>query len=116
MLRKNKTFNNLDLNDIGLNSNINITNNNNKYEINGMNKINITDKNNNNLEDYSNSVKYTTTSGGSIVSIHNNKIHGLPILQGVCPRCINSELIILKELNKKINKYSPIQDYNYDIL
>ena len=117
MLRKNKTFNNLDLNDIGLNSNINITNNNNKYEINGMNKINIADdKNNNNLEDYSNSVKYTTTSGGSIVSIHNNKIHGLPILQGVCPRCINSELIILKELNKKINKYSPIQDYNYDIL
>ena len=115
MLRKNKTFNNLDLNDIGLNSNINITKNN-KYEINGMNKINITDKNNNNLEDYSNSVKYTTTSGGSIVSIHNNKIHGLPILQGVCPRCINSELIILKELNKKINKYSPIQDYNYDIL
>lgn len=116
MLRKNKTFNNLDLNDIGLNNNMNITNNNNKYEINGMNKINITDKNNNNLEDYSNSVKYTTTSGGSIVSIHNNKIHGLPILQGVCPRCINSELIILKELNKKINKYSPIQDYNYDIL
>jgi hypothetical protein len=61
-------------------------------------------------------VKYTTTSGGSIVSIHNNKIHGLPILKGVCSRCINNELIILKELNKKINKISTMQTYNYDIL
>ena len=35
-------------------------------------------------------------------------------MQGVCFRCINNELIILKELNKKINKFSHIQDYNYN--
>jgi hypothetical protein len=40
----------------------------------------------------------------------------LPILQGVCPRCINSELVILKELNKKIKKFTPLQDYSYDML
>ena len=126
LLRRNKTFNDINLNEIGINDNTNKIYNNNynsnndnlyKYKINDIKKININNRNINNNREETNSVKYTTTSGGSIVSIHNNKIHGLPILQGVCPKCINSELIILKELNKKIKKFSPIQDYNnYDML
>ena len=116
LIRKNKTLNDLDLN--GINNKSNIITKNNKYKINNINKIktiNIINKTND--DDYikENSTKYTTTSGGSIVSIHNNKIHGLPILQGVCPRCINSELVILKELNKKINKYTQIINKNYDM-
>ncbi len=128
LLRRNKTLDKLNLEEIGSNNNSRlITNyntnniNTNKYNIkniNRINSINIINKINNNINNDnigSNSVKYSTTSGGSIVSIHNNKIHGLPILQGVCPRCINSELIILKELNKKINKFSSIYE-NYDML
>ena len=128
LLRRNKTLDKLNLEEIGSNNNSRlITNyntnniNTNKYNIKNINKINsinIINKINNNINNDnigSNSVKYSTTSGGSIVSIHNNKIHGLPILQGVCPRCINSELIILKELNKKINKFSSIYE-NYDML
>lgn len=48
-------------------------------------------------------MKYSTTSGGTLISIHNNKINGLPILKGVCPRCINYELIQIKDINKKLN-------------
>ena len=119
LIRRNKTLNDLDLNGIGPNFNNNnyLTNNNDKYRITKINKINITNKFNNNVEDLSsNSVKYTATSGGSIVSIHHNKIHGLPILQGVCSRCINSELIQLKDINKKLNKCSPISYNNFDFL
>lgn len=135
LLRKNKTLDKINLEKIGYNNEIKkklITNYKtntdinakvNKYNIKNINKINSiniinkinSNKNDNNFS--SNSVKYTTTSGGSIVSIHNNKIHGLPILQGVCPRCINTELIILKELNKKISKFTPIyENYDYDML
>ena len=98
-----------------------LTNNKNKnYKINNINQINnLKIRNKIHADSYSNSrssVQYTQTSGGSIVSIHHNKIHGLPILQGICPRCINTELIILKELNKKINKFMPVSNENYDIL
>ena len=119
LIRKNKTFNNLNLDEKILNNRIPLENKNNQYKINTINQINsinIINKNNADDNVSSNSVKYTTTSGGSIVSIHNNKIHGLPILQGVCPRCINSELIILKELNRKIKRFSPISGENYYLL
>ena len=97
----------------------NNNNNDNKYKIKRItkiNKINIDNKFNYNNDAPSNSVKYTTTSGGSVVSIHSNKIHGLPILQGVCSRCINSELIQLKDINKELDKYSNKKYDNYDIL
>ena len=44
------------------------------------------------------------TNDGSTVSIHGNTIHGLPIIQGVCSKCINNELIKLKKINNKIYK------------
>ena len=120
LIRRNKTLNNLDLNEFAVNNNNNyLAKNNNKYNIKRIteiNKINLDNKYNYNNEASSNSVKYTATSGGSIVSIHNNKIHGLPILQGVCSRCINSELIQLKDINKKLEKYSNKKYDNYDIL
>ena len=126
-IRRNKTLNNLDLNEIGVytnnyNDTINnnyLRNNNNKYKIKKItkiNKINLNKQFNYNNETSSNSVKYTATSGGSIVSIHNNKIHGLPILQGVCSRCINSELIQLRDINKELDKYSNKKYNNYDFL
>ena len=40
----------------------------------------------------------------------------MPILQGVCLRCINSELIQLKDINRELNKYSYKKYDNYDIL
>ena len=52
----------------------------------------------------SNSVKFSVTNDGSTVSIHGNTIHGLPIIQGVCSKCINNELIKLKKINNKIYK------------
>ena len=124
LIRKNKTLDKLDLDNIGINNeNELLSLKNKKYKINNINQIKnlniINTINKNNADNYSNSrssVQYTQTSGGSIVSIHNNKIHGLPILQGVCPRCINTELIILKELNKKINRFTPVSNENYDIL
>ena len=131
LIRRNKTLNNLDLNGIGVNINNNNNNNtinnnylennnnNNKYKIKKItkiSKINLDNKFNNNNEASSNSVKYTATSGGSIVSIHNNKIHGLPILQGVCSRCINHELIQLKDINKELDKCSKKKYDNYDLL
>ena len=66
--------------------------------------INTTNNNKNNisLNRPSNSVIYSVTNDGSTVSIYGNKIHGLPIIQGVCSKCINNELIKLKNINKKI--------------
>ena len=128
LIRRNKTLNNLDLNEIGVSNNNNnndtinnnyLANNNNKYKIKKItkiNKINLDNKFKVNNEASSNSVKYTATSGGSIVSIHNNKIHGLPILQGVCSRCINHELIQLKDINKQLDKCSNKKFDNYDLL
>lgn len=132
IIRRNKTFNNLNLNEIGVNNNNNnidissnnfLTNNdndNNKYKIKRITKINKINIDNNkfnyNNDAPSNSVKYTTTIGGSVVSIHGNKIHGLPILQGVCSRCINSELIQLKDINKELDRHSFKKYDNYDIL
>ena len=52
------------------------------------------------------------TSNGSFVSVHSNKINGLPILKGVCAKCINNELIKLKEVNTKINKIKTINKLN----
>ena len=66
--------------------------------------INTTNNNKNNisLNRPSNSVIYSVTNDGSTVSIYGNKIHGLPIIQGVCSKCINNDLIRLKNINKKI--------------
>ena len=57
---------------------------------------------------------YTMTSNGSYVSIHSNKINGFPILKGVCAKCINTELIKLKEIKTKINKIKNLN--NYDLM
>ena len=70
-INNNDTDNNKKINNINKTNTINIIN---KYNTNYNNRDNLSS---------SSSVKYTTTSGGSIVSIHHNKIHGLPILQGV---------------------------------
>ena len=99
------------------------TNNNNKYKFTNidlnkakdafklriLNRVNSYNYNNAKYQkkDSFNSVKHSVTNDGSTVSIYNNSINGLPIIQGVCAKCINNELINLKLINKK--KYT---DYN----
>ena len=133
IIRRCKTMNNIELNKNinNITNNEDIKNNfirgfyiNNKYKyekidlnnpkdtfkIKILNRVNSYNYNNNTKiqkKDSFNSVKYSVTNDGSTVSIHNNSINGLPIIQGVCAKCINNELINLKLINKK--KYT---DYN----
>ena len=93
------------LNDLSMNNNYkNIYSTNNKYIHNKSNIINI-DK-----REHKDSVKYSITNDGSTVSIHGNTINGLPIIKGVCSKCINNELIKLKDINKKLYTYHNIKN------
>lgn len=136
IIRRCKTANNYELNKIINNINNDSLKNDNKYNINySINnkytpeKLNIihqkndltlkhcntinNNKNNTSLNRPSNSVIYSVTNDGSTVSIYGNKIHGLPIIQGVCSKCINNELIKLKNINKKIyNQRNGYYNYN----
>ena len=126
IIRKCKTMNNVESN-----KNINNISNNEEFKINFMKSFNFNNKNKydkidlnnpkdtfkikilNRVNSYNcnntkilkkdsfNSVKYSVTNDGSTVSIYNNSINGLPIIQGVCAKCINNELIKLKIINKK---------------
>ena len=112
LLRRNKTFNYQNMDKIQNNSYIN-----NKYNENYSSNIkanleNINIINNSEKIPDSNTVKYSVTNDGSTVSIYGNKIHGLPIIQGVCCKCINNELINLKTMNKKLTEYNYIQNNN----
>ena len=126
IIRRCKTSNNYELNRIMNNiNNDELKNNkykkiysiNNKYIPGKLNIIqpkndlttkNINTKNNNynniTLNPSSNSVIHSVTNDGSTVSIYGNTIHGLPIIQGVCSKCINNELIKFKNIHKKINE------------
>ena len=59
--------------------------------------------------DKKNSVKYSITNDRSTISVHGNTINGLPIIQGICSKCINNELIKLKTINQKLCTYNNIK-------
>jgi len=116
IIRRCKTSNNID--NIDLNKfRINLNNyklNNNYKNIFFENKKFISTKSNlinpENNNERKNSVKYSITNGGSTVSVHGNTINGLPIIQGVCSKCINNELIKLKNINKQLYTYNNIKN------
>ena len=83
------------------------------FKIKMLNRINSYNNNKFIKKESINSVKYSITNDGSTVSIYSNTIHGLPIIQGVCAKCINSELIKLKNINKKI--YNQRNEFNNNI-
>ena len=72
------------------------------FKINILNRANSYSNNKIIKKDSFNSVKYSVTNDGSTVSIYNNTINNLPIIQGMCAKCINNELIKLKSINKNI--------------
>ena len=72
------------------------------FKIKTLNRANSFSNNKIIKKDSFNSVKYSVTNDGSTVSIYNNTINNLPIIQGVCAKCINNELIKLKSINKNI--------------
>ena len=114
IIRRCKTSNNIeniDLNKFRINLNHYVLNNNNYKNNFSANKKFIQDKSNiiNNNE-RKNSVKYSITNGGSTVSVHGNTINGLPIIQGVCSKCINNELIKLKNINRQLYTYNNIKN------
>ena len=114
IIRRCKTsnnINNIDLNKFKINLNGCDLNENNYKNIFFTHKKYISDKLNiiNNNE-RKNSVKYSVTNGGSTVSVHGNTINGLPIIQGVCSKCINNELIKLKSINKQLYTYNNIKN------
>ena len=114
IIRRCKTSNNINnidlnkfkinLNGCNLNENIykNIFFTHKKYVSDKLNIINNNER--------KNSVKYSVTNGGSTVSVHGNTINGLPIIQGVCSKCINNELIKLKSINKQLYTYNNIKN------
>ena len=114
IIRRCKTSNNINnidlnkfkinLNSCNLNENIykNIFFTHKKYVSDKLNIINNNER--------KNSVKYSVTNGGSTVSVHGNTINGLPIIQGVCSKCINNELIKLKSINKQLYTYNNIKN------
>ena len=114
IIRRCKTsnnINNIDLNKLKINLNDYELNKNNYKNILFTHKKYVSDKLNiiNNNE-RKNSVKYSVTNGGSTVSVHGNTINGLPIIQGVCSKCINNELIKLKTINKQLYTYNNIKN------
>ena len=112
IIRRCKTSNNINSNKLKINLNNYTWNNNfkknffttNKYISNKLNIIN------NESKAPSTSVKYSVTNDGSTVSVHGNTINGLPIIQGVCSKCINNELIKLKNINQKLYTYNNIKN------
>ena len=114
IIRRCKTsnnINNIDLNKFKINLNDYDLNKNNYKNIFFTHKKYVSDKLNiiNNNE-RKNSVKYSVTNGGSTVSVHGNTINGIPIIQGVCSKCINNELIKLKNINKQLYTYNNIKN------
>ena len=114
IIRRCKTsnnINNIDFNKLKINLNDYELNKNNYKNILFTHKKYVSDKLNiiNNNE-RKNSVKYSVTNGGSTVSVHGNTINGLPIIQGVCSKCINNELIKLKTINKQLYTYNNIKN------
>ena len=112
IIRRCRTSNNLDLNRFNINlNNFSMCNNynqnlfsNNKYIFDKTNIIN------NQKIEHKNSVKHSVTNDGSTVSIYGNTINGLPILKGVCSKCINNELIKLKNINQRLYTYNNIKN------
>ena len=109
ILRRCKTTNNTDFDKFKNNLN-NLTLNNNDKNILFTHNNNIKDKLNIINNERKNSFKYSITNDGSTVSVHGNTINGLPIIQGVCSKCINSELIKLKNINQKLYTYNNIKN------
>ena len=109
--KTSNNINNIDLNKFKINLNSCNLNENNYKNIFFTHKKYVSDKLNiiNNNE-RKNSVKYSVTNGGSTVSVHGNTINGLPIIQGVCSKCINNELIKLKSINKQLYSYNNIKN------
>ena len=111
IIRRCKTSNNICSNKLKINLN-NFAMNNNKKNFYTNNKY-ISDKLNiinNEFKESTNSVKYSVTNDGSTVSVHGNTINGLPIIQGVCSKCINNELIKLKNINQKLYTFNNIKN------